>query len=187
MCDLLIIRFSCLILYFKFVFLQKLLIKYLFIFMGQITFIPVGGLANRMRAIASALTLAQRTNSNLDIVWYKDHALYASFYSLFEPISYNVSLRDASWLDSCLLDRPRKRNFYIPRLFQMIAFDDCLYERSFYSLVKNAFDFDNWVYGKNKVYMAQGGLSVAGRCRCLTKDSNTSIEKEGYIPYSLQA
>jgi hypothetical protein len=34
---------------------------------------------------------------------------------------------------------------------------------------------------------AQGGLSVAGGCRCLTKDSNTSIEKEGYIPYSLQA
>ena len=37
------------------------------------------------------------------------------------------------------------------------------------------------------ILMAQGGLSVAGRCRCLTKDSNTSIEKEGYIPYSLQA
>ena len=36
-------------------------------------------------------------------------------------------------------------------------------------------------------FSAQGGLSVAGRCRCLTKDSNTSIEKEGYIPYSLQA
>ena len=34
---------------------------------------------------------------------------------------------------------------------------------------------------------AQGGLSVADGCRCLTKDSNTSIEKEGYIPYSLQA
>ena len=40
---------------------------------------------------------------------------------------------------------------------------------------------------KDCVFMAQGGLSVAGRCRCLTKDSNTSIEKEGYIPYSLQA
>lgn len=39
----------------------------------------------------------------------------------------------------------------------------------------------------NKEWLAQGGLSVAGRCRCLTKDSNTSIEKEGYIPYSLQA
>ena len=36
-------------------------------------------------------------------------------------------------------------------------------------------------------YTAQGGLSVAGGCRCLTKDGNTSIEKEGYIPYPLQA
>ena len=36
-------------------------------------------------------------------------------------------------------------------------------------------------------FRAQGGLSVADGCRCLTKDSNTSIEKEGYIPYSLQA
>ena len=44
------------------------------------------------------------------------------------------------------------------------------------------------VFGDNiRAIMAQGGLSVAGRCRCLTKDSNTSIEKEGYIPYSLQA
>jgi len=40
---------------------------------------------------------------------------------------------------------------------------------------------------KDEIILAQGGLSVAGRCRCLTKDSNTSIEKEGYIPYSLQA
>ena len=37
------------------------------------------------------------------------------------------------------------------------------------------------------VFLAQGGLSVAGGCRCLTKDGNTSIEKEGYIPYPLQA
>ena len=36
-------------------------------------------------------------------------------------------------------------------------------------------------------FSAQGGLSVAGGCRCLTKDGNTSIEKEGYIPYPLQA
>ena len=40
-------------------------------------------------------------------------------------------------------------------------------------------------YFKDK--KAQGGLSVAGGCRCLTKDGNTSIEKEGYIPYPLQA
>ena len=38
-----------------------------------------------------------------------------------------------------------------------------------------------------EIIRAQGGLSVAGGCRCLTKDGNTSIEKEGYIPYPLQA
>ena len=38
-----------------------------------------------------------------------------------------------------------------------------------------------------QLFLAQGGLSVAGGCRCLTKDRNTSIEKEGYIPYPLQA
>jgi len=40
---------------------------------------------------------------------------------------------------------------------------------------------------KKQQNVAQGGLSVAGGCRCLTKDGNTSIEKEGYIPYPLQA
>lgn len=44
-----------------------------------------------------------------------------------------------------------------------------------------------WLETETLRFRAQGGLSVAGRCRCLTKDSNTSIEKEGYIPYSLQA
>ena len=39
----------------------------------------------------------------------------------------------------------------------------------------------------NLSFLAQGGLSVAGGCRCLTKDGNTSIEKKGYIPYPLQA
>ena len=49
------------------------------------------------------------------------------------------------------------------------------------------FDAEKGDMLKSEPLTAQGGLSVAGRCRCLTKDSNTSIEKEGYIPYSLQA
>ena len=31
--------------------------------MGKITFVPVGGLANRMRAVASAVTLAAKSDS----------------------------------------------------------------------------------------------------------------------------
>ena len=58
------------------------------------------------------------------------------------------------------------------------------------ALLKNGeeVNMEQWnQFDSSAAYSAQGGLSVAGRCRCLTKDSNTSIEKEGYIPYSLQA
>ena len=37
--------------------------------MGKITFVPVGGLANRMRAVASAVMLAGKTKSELSIIW----------------------------------------------------------------------------------------------------------------------
>ena len=36
--------------------------------MNQITFVPVGGLANRMRSIASVITLAQQTKSYVNII-----------------------------------------------------------------------------------------------------------------------
>ena len=36
--------------------------------MGKITFVPVGGLANRMRAVASAVMLAGKTKSELSII-----------------------------------------------------------------------------------------------------------------------
>lgn len=40
--------------------------------MGKITFVPVGGLANRMRAVASAVMLAGKTKSELSIIWFQD-------------------------------------------------------------------------------------------------------------------
>lgn len=39
--------------------------------MNQITFVPVGGLANRMRSIASVITLAQQTKSYVNIFGFK--------------------------------------------------------------------------------------------------------------------
>lgn len=127
----------------------------LFDWMKKITFVPVGGLANRMRAIASVTTLAEKTHSGLDVIWFQDWALNAPFSRLFEPIScVHLSMRNASLGDFLFCDRPRKHNLFVPRLFQLFAFDDCIYERSFYSLIKNGFDFEAWMYKKNNVYMA---------------------------------
>ena len=36
--------------------------------MGKITFVPVGGLANRMRAVASAVALAAKSDSDLTYI-----------------------------------------------------------------------------------------------------------------------
>lgn len=87
--------------------------------MGKITFVPVGGLANRMRAVASAVMLAGKTKSELSIIWFRDWALNAPFYQLFKPVDREVAcLRDASRLDYALLDRPRSKNFHFPLCFR---------------------------------------------------------------------
>lgn len=122
--------------------------------MGKITFVPVGGLANRMRAVASAVTLAEKIKSELRIVWFQDWALGAPFSQLFETIDKPVAcLRDATKRDYLLLDRPRSKNFRFPRLYQKISFDSCLYEQFITPLCKKNFDFEGWAKDKH-VYLA---------------------------------
>ena len=71
----------------------------------RIMFVPVGGLANRMRSVASAVALAEDTASDIQIKWFRDWALNAPFCELFEPKDEIV---DASFFDSLIYDRPRK-------------------------------------------------------------------------------
>ena len=44
-----------------------------------ILLVPVGGLANRMKAIDSAIKLSRKTNSELHIIWFKDRGLNCRF------------------------------------------------------------------------------------------------------------
>lgn len=91
--------------------------------MNEITFVPVGGLANRMRAMASVLTLAQQTDSKLKVIWFPTWELYAPFDSLFEPIDEAcTTLRNASMWDRFTLDRPRRKNLHLSYLFQCFTF-----------------------------------------------------------------
>lgn len=123
--------------------------------MSKITFVPVGGLANRMRAVASAVTLAAKTGSRLHVVWFRDWALNAPFHQLFRPVDEAVAvLRDASSADYLLLDRPRPKNFRIPLLYQKLAFRSCLYEREITPLCNRHYDFEAWVKREKCVYMA---------------------------------
>lgn len=121
--------------------------------MSKITFIPVGGLANRMRTMASAVTLAQASGSTIEFVWFQDWALHAPFSSIFERPE-GLFLREAGWRDSLTLDRPRRRNFGLPRLWQRWHFDACLYEQAVTPLQESGFSFRQWAEGAGRRYMA---------------------------------
>lgn len=120
----------------------------------SICLVPVGGLANRMKAIDSAVALSRQCNSNLHIVWFKDQGLNCRFDQLFQPIDMpGVTVTEASWSDYVRYDRPRRKNLFIPRLFQKPTFDSCLYEMEIRRLYQENFDFPAWARNR-RVYLA---------------------------------
>lgn len=122
----------------------------------MITLVPVGGLANRMRAIASAVALAECAGKELRIVWCKDQGLNCPFGELFltDTLYPFVHLREASHLDLLLYDRPRKRNLYLPQLPQRWLFDACLREEEIIRKRDEGFDFKEWVCKHENVHIA---------------------------------
>lgn len=104
------------------------------------TLIPVGGLANRMRAIAGALTLAQQSaGGRLRVIWFSTWGMRAPFSSLFQPADLpGLTIDDGTLLHKATLDRPRKRNLWIPRIYQQLAFDFRLYENDALALRNDA-------------------------------------------------
>ena len=121
----------------------------------MITLVPVGGLANRMRSIASGVSLSQKYGETLQIIWYKDTGLNCCFRELFQPLLLSdVNIREATKLDMLLYDRPRKKNFQVPRFFQQFLFDTCLYERDARTQTDNEFDYCEWSHTFQRKYIA---------------------------------
>ena len=54
----------------------------------MIIFIPVGGLANRMRVIDSAVGLCKANNEDYTIYWMKDYGLNCSFSKIWKPLDH---------------------------------------------------------------------------------------------------
>lgn len=121
----------------------------------RITLIPVGGLANRMKAIDAAIALAQEAGARLQIIWFKDKGLNCRFDQLFEPLDIkDVTVKEATWMDKLTLDRPRRKNFHIPRFFQRVLFDACIYEQEATHLFYQKFDYLSWAKERKDVYLA---------------------------------
>lgn len=122
--------------------------------MRKMLLVPVGGLANRMRAVASAYTLMRQVEGELRILWFRDWALNAPFGKLFEPLSEEgVSVREASFADLLVYDRPRRRNFHIPAFPQKLLFRSCVYEQEVGPYCYREAYWKEWA-SRGNVYMA---------------------------------
>lgn len=116
--------------------------------------VPAGGLANRMRAVVSAYSLAKITGSHVQVVWFKDWALYSPFKDIFMPINEDIiSLREANIFDHLVNDRPRKKNFNFFKIPQHLIYERCIYERFVSPLKEKGFDFYDWAAG-HRCYMS---------------------------------
>lgn len=121
----------------------------------SITLVPYGGLANRMKAIEALIVLTRDTGIHSTAIWFKDQGLNCSFNRLFQPLEISrLTLRNAFLTDYLLNDRPRKKNFFVPRLFQKIRFDSCLHEDEVTRRTYQNFDFRQWVLSHKKLYLS---------------------------------
>lgn len=76
---------------------------------------PVGGLANRMRALASGLALASRLECDIKVIWRRNWELNARMEDVFQlptALKGKISYPSKFTYDS-LYSIPRKRNLYI--------------------------------------------------------------------------
>ncbi len=121
---------------------------------GSLTLVPAGGLANRMRAVASAYRLCLAVGSRLHVVWFRDWALNAPFADIFEPIAApGIDLCEAGVADAIVNGRPRRRNLWLPALPQALAYQRRIYEKSVTPLKQRGFDFEAWAAGR-RCYMS---------------------------------
>lgn len=86
--------------------------------MNRLIINPIGGLANRMRFIASSLTLAKELGADYRVVWLRNWEIGASFDQIFEvpsELEQLIEYPSPLWY-SLLYSIPRKKNFYVTSL-----------------------------------------------------------------------
>ncbi len=88
----------------------------------HLTCVPIGGLCNRMRAMASAVWMAERLGGDVTVYWAVNRDCGAAFNELFQPVEMPVMrvLQPKPW--QLQLAFSRKKNLFIPGLLRRFCF-----------------------------------------------------------------
>lgn len=131
--------------------------------MRRLILVPIGGLANRINSITSAIAFCQDHSIRLKVFWFKDKGMGADFHSLFhfreefkENMS-NIEIIDSKWFHY-IYDRPRKKNLWLPWIFQRMLFDKRSYEKDIISLGGDSVKIEELFKKYNKVYLVHCSL-----------------------------
>lgn len=143
--------------------------------MKIMTFIPIGGLANRIYAITSAIGFCLENNIKLKVLWFKDWGMGAGFYDLFilSTPDDNIKIIEANFVDFFLYDKPKKSNLWLSYFYQKWKFDG-IYSRKELS---GGISFEEW-YQLHKNAM---NLYVM-HCYKIIEDKNYLNELSPIIP-----
>lgn len=103
-------------------------------FCNHIHLIPIGGLCNRMRVMASVASLSEQNQCHFVLHWNREEGLNAAFHRLFKPIS-GLDLKDDTLLSYIAYHQPSKYNLYLPKLF-----DKLFRRKAFYDINAERFE-----------------------------------------------
>lgn len=83
----------------------------------------IGGLANRMRSIASGVNLASLSGRNLKVIWRNNYDVKADFCDLFQPLPDHIHIQQPGEIEYSLKwEVPRRRNLYLSSIYQHILY-----------------------------------------------------------------
>lgn len=101
---------------------------------GNIIIVAQGGLANRMRAIASSLFYARKLNRDLIVVWNKNKDLNASFSELFKTENLPFEIIEPDFIKyNFYYELPRKRNLFLSSLIRKLNVSQTLIDIHLYT------------------------------------------------------
>lgn len=110
----------------------------------SLTFVPTGGLGNRIRSLDAALRLCQQSQTPLRVFWFRNWEMPCCFYDLWQH-NTDTDIIDAHAWRHFLYDRPRKETLWIPKIWQNCAFRSTIYENQVPQLMQLKFDFHAWL------------------------------------------